>query len=81
MPFERAGRIVAPTHANWKEIGDLLVRIFAEQPSYRSKLPHIVADCLIAMSARAIGATVYTRNRQDFELIRRFLHFALAVLA
>jgi len=81
MPFERAGRIVAPTHANWKETGDLLARIFAEQLSYRSKLPHIVADCLIAMSARAIGATVYTRNRQDFELIRRFLHFALAVLA
>ncbi len=80
LPFERAGRVVAPTHTNWKETGDLLAGIFREQPSYRSKLPLIVADCLIAMSARAIGATVYTRNRQDFELIRRFRHFSLVVL-
>lgn len=79
-PFERAGRIVAPTHVNWKETGDLLARIFREQPSYRSKLPHIVADCLVAMSACAIGATIYTGNRQDFELIQRFRHFTLIVL-
>jgi len=49
LPFERARRIVTPTHANWKETGDLLARIFRGQSSYRSKLPHIVADCLIAM--------------------------------
>ena len=79
-PFERAGRIITPTHANWKDTGNLLARIFREQPSYRSKLPHIVADCLIAMNVRTIGATVYTRNREDFELSRRFRHFGLVVL-
>jgi len=79
-PFERARRVVAPSHAHWRDTGNLLARIFREQPSYRSKLPHLVADCLIALSARAIGATVHTRNRADFELIQRFRHFPLIVL-
>lgn len=80
LPFEKARRIVTPSHAHWKAMGHLLARIFREQPSFRSKLPHLVADCLIAMSARAVGATVYTRNRADFELIQRFHHFSLVVL-
>ena len=80
LPFEQAGRIVTPFHAHWKATGDLLARIFREQSSSRSKLPHLVADCLIALSARAIGATVYTRNREDFELIRRFHHFTLVIV-
>jgi predicted nucleic acid-binding protein len=80
FPFERAGRIVTPTHLNWKETGEVLARIFREQPSLRSKLPQLVADCLIALSARAIGATVYTRNRVDFGLIQEFHHFTLAVV-
>jgi predicted nucleic acid-binding protein len=79
-PFERGRRVVAPSHANWRDTGNLLARIFREQPSYRSKLPHLVADCLIALSARTIGAIVHTRNRTDFELIRRFRHFSLVVL-
>jgi predicted nucleic acid-binding protein len=80
QPFEQTGRIVTPTHTNWKATGDLLAQIFRKQPSSRSQLPHLVADCLIAMSARAIGATVYTRNRKDFELIQRSRHFRLVVL-
>lgn len=81
LPFEQAGRIVTPSHAHWKATGNLLARIFRVQSSARSKLPHLVADCLIAISTRAIGATVYTRNREDFELIRRFRDFSLVVLA
>jgi predicted nucleic acid-binding protein len=80
LPFERAGRVVTPTHVNWKETGEVLARIFREQPSFRSKLPQIVVGCLIALSARTIGATVYTRNQADFELIQRFRRFTLVVL-
>jgi predicted nucleic acid-binding protein len=80
LPFERARRVVAPSHTHWRDTGNLLARIFREQPSSRSKLPHLVADCLIALSARAIGATVYTRNRADYELIQGFRHFTLVVL-
>lgn len=79
-PFERTGRVLVPTHVNWKDTGNLLTQIFREQPSARSKLPSLVADCLIALSARAIGATVYKRNRQDFTLIQRFRRFSLVTL-
>jgi len=79
-PFERARRVIAPSPANWKDTGNLLARIFREQSSSRSKLPHLVADCLIALSARTIGVIVHTRNQFDFELIRRFRHFPLVVL-
>jgi predicted nucleic acid-binding protein len=79
-PFERAGRVVTPTHESWKEAGNLLARIFQGQPSARSKLPSLVADCLVALSARAIGAIVYTRNRRDFTLIQRFRRFSLVAL-
>ena len=79
-PFERARRVIAPSPANWRDTGNLIARIFREQPSSRSKLSHLVADCLIALSARTIGAIVHTRNRSDFELIRRFHHFSLVVL-
>ena len=37
-PFERARRVIAPSPANWKDTGNLLARIFREQPSSRSKL-------------------------------------------
>jgi predicted nucleic acid-binding protein len=80
LPFERARRVVTPSHTHWRDTGNLLVRIFHEQPSSRSKLPHLVADCLIAVSARAVGATVYTRNRSDFQLIQGFRRFSLVVL-
>jgi hypothetical protein len=79
-PFERARRVIAPSPANWKDTGNLLARIFREQSSSRSKLPHLVADCLIALSARTIGVIVHTRNQFGFELIRRFRHFPLVVL-
>ena len=58
LPFEQAGRILTPSHAHWRTTGDVLARIFREQPASRSKIPQVVADCLIAMSARDIGATV-----------------------
>jgi predicted nucleic acid-binding protein len=80
LPFEKARRIVTPGHAHWKEMSNVLARIFRDQPSARSKLPSLVSDCLIAMSARAVGDTVYTRNRSDFELLQRFRNFSLVVL-
>jgi len=80
LPFERARRVIAPSHTHWRDTGNLLAQIFGERPSSRSKLPQLVADCLIAVSARAIGATVYTRNRSDFELIQGFRRFSLVVL-
>ena len=79
-PFERAGRIVTPSHANWKDAGTLPAAVLAQRKDLRSKLPTLVNDCLLALSARTLGATLYTRNREDFLLIKSKREFALVVV-
>lgn len=79
-PFERVGRIVTPNHRQWREAGDLLAKILEHRPDLKSKLAGLVNDCLLALSARAIGATLYTRNRDDFVLLQKIRHFSLVVV-
>jgi len=79
-PFERSGRIVTPSHSDWEQTGDVLARILRSQPELRNKLPRLVNDALIASSARSIGATVYTRNREDFVLLQRTRRFSLVIV-
>jgi predicted nucleic acid-binding protein len=79
-PFEKARRIVTPGHREWKDAGDILAQLIARRPDLKTKLPALVNDCLLALSARAIGATLYTRNRDDFSMLRRLRPFALVVV-
>ncbi|MGH7831922.1 MAG: type II toxin-antitoxin system VapC family toxin, partial [Candidatus Binatia bacterium] len=80
-PFEKVGRIVTPSHRQWKEAGNILAQLLDLRPDLKSKLPALVNDCLLALSAGAIGATVYTRNRDDFVLLQKMRHFPLVVVS
>ncbi len=80
-PFERTGRIVTPSHRVWKEAGAVLVTLAEKAPQWRDKIARgLLNDLLIALSSRSIGATVVTRNGEDFRLIRQFQVFALEVI-
>jgi len=80
-PFEKTGRIVTPTHSHWKDAGDMLAKaLIMTRPDLRNKLPSLVNDCLLALSARSIGATLYTRNRDDFALLKRLRSFNLVII-
>lgn len=81
QPFERAGRVVTPTHATWKEVGDFLAWARKTHPPERSRIPRLTNDALIALSAQRLGATVYTSNREDFELIARFRPVSLRIVS
>jgi predicted nucleic acid-binding protein len=70
-PLERAGRVVAPTHADWTQAGVVQGRIRDDRPSSRTK--SLQNDLLIVCSARRIGAMVITENVEDFDTIRRYL--------
>jgi predicted nucleic acid-binding protein len=73
VPFERARRIVTPTHGVWKEAGLLLRKILDRLADGKTLLrTGLINDVLIALSARGIGAAVVTKNREDFALIQRF---------
>lgn len=74
---ERVGRVVTPTHKSWNYAGWILARILKEEPAYKSKLPSLFNDALIVFCALQIGATVCTRNEEDFGLIRRYRRFDL----
>ncbi|MFO0683643.1 MAG: type II toxin-antitoxin system VapC family toxin [Sandaracinus sp.] len=75
--FHRTGRTVTPTAAVFEAAGEVLQRLAdTGREIRRASLTH---DVLIALSARAIGATVVTRDT-DFEAIAAVSPFALHVL-
>ncbi len=78
---ERVGRIVTPTHASWNEAGGILGKITREEPALKSKFPILFNDILIAFCALQIGANVYTKDEEDFRLIRRFKRFGLVIVS
>ena len=78
---ERVGRVVTPTHGSWNEAGRILGRIRKEQPEYRSKLLALFNDALIALCALQIGATICTKDEQDFGLLRRYRRFNLELVS
>jgi len=79
-PPERTGRVVTPTFDDWVEASALVTAIELRDRGWRSKLPALLNDILIALSARRVGAMVLTRNRDDFLVIRRHKGFSLRVL-
>jgi predicted nucleic acid-binding protein len=80
-PFERLGRVVTPGHNHWKDAGGILATVLRDRPNLKNKLPALVNDCLLALSARSLGATLYTRNRDDFTLIQSRRSFSLVVIS
>lgn len=72
--FERAGRLVVPTARSFDDAGKLLPRLKAAGGEIRRS--SLVNDVLIALSARQMGATVYSRDR-DFARIGRMVGVAV----
>ena len=80
-PMERSGRVIAPTFDDWVEASDIVAAVEQKDRGWRSKLPALLNDILIALCARRIGATLLTYNKDDFQLIHRHKDFSLRVLA
>jgi len=80
-PFARVGRVVTPDHNPWKYAGGILAKVLHDRPDFKSKLPALVNDCLLALSARSLGATLYTGNRGDFTLLQSVRSFSLVVIS
>jgi len=75
--LRKQARVVTPGHRQWKEAGDVFAKLLGQRLDLKSKLPALVNDCLLALSARAIGATLYSRNRDDFMMLRKMRTFSL----
>ncbi len=79
-PMERTGRVVSPTFDDWMMAGEVVTGIQERDRGWRSKLPALLNDILIALCARRIGAMIITHNREDFRLIRRHVGFSLRIV-
>ena len=79
-PMERSGRVITPTFDDWVEASDIVTAVEQKDRGWRSKLPALLNDILIALCARRIGATLLTYNKDDFQLIHRRKDFSLRVL-
>lgn len=79
-PMERTGRVVSPIFDDWLMAAEVVTGIQQKDRGWRSKLPSLLNDILIALCARRIGAMIITYNREDFRLIRRHVGFSLRIL-
>ena len=71
----RKVRIITPTERHWFESAEILSRVGRKQGCGPNKLRELAFDVLIALSARDIGATLITCNREDFAEIRKHKPF------
>jgi predicted nucleic acid-binding protein len=78
--FRRADRILVPSGAVFEEAGHVLRALQQTRGYQRANAPPLVNDVLIALSARAIGATVVTGNGRDFAAIGAIRPFGLTVV-
>jgi predicted nucleic acid-binding protein len=73
-PFEKAGRIVTPDHACFRETGRVLAGLGRDgigKPHRRQMLN----DVLIAVAAGRSGVVVVTANAADSSLIEKYTPF------
>ena len=74
-PYAEAGRILSPSASIFHRAGQVLRELRARGREVRRA--SLVGDVLIALTARANGATVWTADAGDFEAIRAIAPFFL----
>jgi len=75
--LRRRCRVLTPTEQHWSQAAEILRRMRRSERYEATKIRNLVFDVLIALSARSIGATVVTSNRDDFQTIQRYVSFHL----
>lgn len=78
--FSRTRRLLTPTPETFWQVGTVLAALQRRFGYDIKKRTRLVNDCLIALSSRQIGATVFTHNGRDFAAIRRVAPFKLVVV-
>lgn len=74
--FSRTGRLLVPSAETYWRAGSVLRTLQVHHRVNLRRGARLANDCLIALSARQIGATVLTRNVRDFQIIREVTPFA-----
>jgi predicted nucleic acid-binding protein len=79
QPYERRGRIVTPSEAAWRGLGETLATLVrTEGLELRTVKRSFIFDILIAWSCREVGALLVSANLRDLERIARVCRFDFA---
>ncbi|MEE8423066.1 MAG: PIN domain-containing protein [Thermodesulfobacteriota bacterium] len=76
----KAARMVTPSESNYADAGNILLKLQKNKGYDLKKSFSLVNDVLIALTARSIGAILFTQNIKDFQTIREIKAFDLEVL-
>lgn len=76
--FNKLGRIITPALKDYEQAGEILIRLQSIKGYNIKKSASITNDCLIAASARNMGAILYTQNKKDFQAIRAVFDFKVS---
>lgn len=78
--FRKVDRIVIPTMRDFEWAGEILSELQSVKGYDIKKCASITNDCLIAVSARSIGAVLYTQNKKDFQALRDVFDFKVSFI-
>lgn len=76
--FRRIDRILVPSTKDYERAGEVISKLQIYKGYNIKKSSSITNDCLIATSARSIGAILYTQNMKDFQAIKAVLDFKVS---
>ncbi|MBU4320022.1 MAG: PIN domain-containing protein [Thermodesulfovibrionales bacterium] len=67
--------VITVTERQWYVAGDIMRKLRLDEKIDPLRIKSLLADILIAVSARDIGAVLITKNEKDFKLISEVLDF------
>ena len=79
--FRRADRIVAPSIRGYELAGEIIASLQSSKGYDIRKSSSITNDCLIAASAKSMGAILYTQNKKDFMAIQDVFDFKVFMVS
>jgi predicted nucleic acid-binding protein len=67
--------VISVTERQWYIAGNTMLKLRKDKKIDPLRIKGLLADILIAISVRDIGAVLITRNEKDFKLIRDVMEF------
>ncbi|MBI1811786.1 MAG: PIN domain-containing protein [Nitrospirae bacterium] len=71
--------VISVTERQWYVAGDIMRKLRLDEKIDHLRIKSLLADILIAISVRDIGAVLITKNEKDFKLISEVLNFKYIV--
>lgn len=67
--------VITVTESQWYKAADVMLKLRRDKKVDPLRMKSLLADILIAVSVRDIGAVLFTKNEKDFKSIKEVLDF------